>query len=148
MNEDQGHPTRDELLVMAYVDDELASEARAELEARLASEPALALQVAEYQRLELSARHAAPPEPADHEWQRMRDDDGRRALLGLGWVAMFAGGVGLVGWLALQIYKSDLGRGGKWTLSLLLVGFTVLLLVKLRDRMRLLPYDPYTEVER
>ena len=148
MTRDQEHPSRDELLVMAYVDDELTSEARAELEARLSSEPALALQVAEYQRLEVAARHCAPPEPADHEWRRMQDDDGRRALLGLGWVAMFAGGVGLVGWLSLQIYKSDLGRGGKWTMSLLLVGFTVLLLVKLRDRLRLLPYDPYTEVER
>jgi anti-sigma factor RsiW len=148
MTDSQGHPTRDELLVMAYVDDELSSEARAELEARLPSEPELALQVAQYQRLELSSRQAAPPEPADHEWQRMRDDDGRRALLALGWVAMFAGGVGLIGWLSLEVYRSDLGKAGKWALSALLVGSTVLLLVKLRDRLRLLPYDPYTEVER
>ncbi|MCB9915340.1 MAG: hypothetical protein H6828_09345 [Planctomycetes bacterium] len=145
---DRGHPSRDELLAMAYVDDELTPDARAEFQARLGREPALALRVAEYQRLELVARQCAPPEPADYEWARLRDDDGRRALLGLGLIALFCGGVGVIGWLSLEVYKSDMGTGGKAALALVLVGATAVFLVKLRDRMRLLPYDPYTEVQR
>jgi ferric-dicitrate binding protein FerR (iron transport regulator) len=148
MSAEKGHPSRDDLLVMAFVDDELVDEVREEFQARLARDPELARQVSEYQRLDVVARQCAPPEPADYEWARMQDDDGRRALLGLGWIAMFMGGVGLIGWLSLEVYKSDVSSGGKYALSALLVGFTILLMVKLRDRMRLLPYDPYTEVKR
>lgn len=142
------HPGRDELLAMAYADNELEDGVRATFEARLANEPELALRVAEYRRLEVAARAISPPEPADYEWMRLEGDDGRRALLGLGWIALFCGAVGLIGWLALLIKQSELSGLGKASLSLLLVGFTVLVLVKLRDRMRLLPYDPYTEVKR
>ena len=39
------HPSRDELLAMAYVDDELDPAERARFEARLADEPRLALRV-------------------------------------------------------------------------------------------------------
>ncbi len=148
MAHENEHPSRDELLVMAYVDHELADEVREQFMARLAQEPQLALQVAEYQRLEMVARQCAPPEPADYEWHRIKGEDGRRALLGLGWIFAFSGSVGFIGWLSLEIHKSDMGPLGKYTLAALLVGFTVLVLVKLRDRMRLLPYDPYTEVKR
>lgn len=148
MNTDNEHPSRDDLLVMAYVDDELVDDVRAEFQARLASDPELAKQVAEYQRLELVARQCAAPEPADHEWARMQADDGRRALLGLGWVFLFCGSVIFIGWLSLELFMSDMAFGGKCALSALIAGFTILLLIKLRDRMRLLPYDPYTEVKR
>ncbi len=56
--------------------------------------------------------------------------------------------LGFVGWLALLIKQADLPLGGKLALSALLAGFTILLLIKLRDRLRLLPYDAYTEVKR
>ena len=42
MDTGRDHPQRDELLCMAYVDDELAPDARKELERRMAGEPALA----------------------------------------------------------------------------------------------------------
>ena len=67
-------PSRDELLAMAYVDGELAPDAAAEFEGRLADEAHLGLHVAEFKKLELMARQLAPPEPADHEWLRLGRD--------------------------------------------------------------------------
>lgn len=148
MSSDKGHPTRDELLVMAYVDDELTPEIRAELEARLANEPLLARQVVEYQRLEILSRQSAPPEPADHEWARLEQGGVRRGASGLGWTLLCVGGVGLIGYGAYQVYESEMGMTGKVLCSSLLVGFLLLLVVRLRDRMHILPFDPYTEVRR
>ena len=148
MSSDQGHPTRDELLVMAYVDDELAPEIRAEFESRLANEPQLTRQIVEYQKLEILARQCTPPEPADHEWARLERDGVRRGAGGLGWTLLSVGGIGLIGYAIFQIYHSEMSVTGKVLCSSLLAGFLLLLLVKLRDRLRIIPFDPYTEVRR
>ena len=67
-------PTRDELLAMAFFDGELAPEARAEFEARLADDADLRRQVAELKELDVLARNAAPREPMDHEWAALERD--------------------------------------------------------------------------
>lgn len=148
MTTQKGHPSRDELLVMAYVDDQLAPEAREELEGRLSAEPELRRMVVEYRKLELLARRCAPPEPADHEWRALEDELLRRGGVGLGLGLLLAGGIGLLGWAAYAILRSELDPLAKLCLGALLGGFTLLLVLKLRDRLRLYPYDPYTEVER
>jgi anti-sigma factor RsiW len=141
-------PTRDELLAMAYADGELSDAGRAEFEARLAHEPLLRREVAELQRLALIARRCAPPEPKDHEWRRLEGEalygGGRRLALGLlagGALTGVAGG----GW---ALFSAGLPAWVEVGAALLLAGFVVLLLVAVRGRLRTLPYDPYTEVER
>ena len=148
MSTEKGHPTRDELLIMAYVDDELAAGARDDFQARLATEPELLRQVVEYQKLEILARQMAPPEPQDYEWERLTEAGWHKAGQGLGWILLFSGSIGLVGWMALLVYQADMPLAGKAGLGALLAGFTCLLLLRLRVRLRLLPYDPYTEVKR
>ena len=59
------HPSRDELLAMAYVDDQLDPAAKAEFEGRLSREEALREEVTSLRRLDLIARTAAPPENID-----------------------------------------------------------------------------------
>ncbi len=143
------HPTRDELLAMAYVDDELAPEARAEFEARLAREPELALAVARYQRLEVVARSIAPAEPADHEWERLRRDPVQRAGLGLGWTLFVLGSLIVAGWVFVELWRAeDLGWPFKLAIALAAAGALLLLGLTVRARLRTLPYDPYTEVKR
>lgn len=142
------HPTRDELLAMAYVDGELERGAQAEFHARVAREPALARLVVEYQRIELAARQAAPPEPMDHEWRRLSEDGVQQAGLGAGWFLLAAGGIGLAGWVSFEVLRSDLPALVKLLLAALALGFTILFLLTLRGRLRTLPYDPYTKVER
>ena len=143
-----GHPSRDELLVMAYVDGELADDQRATFETRLADEPELVRQVAAYRKLEVLARHVAPPEPADHEWKRIRAEPVRRAGVGLGWL-LLAGGAFLVGvWILVEVVRSDATALQKFAVCAPVGGFLLLLLLRLRDRVRLYPLDPYTEVHR
>lgn len=148
MTSPTGHPTRDELLAMAYADGELSAEAQLELEQRLPREPALGLLVAQYRRLALVARRVAPPEPMDHEWKRLERDVAQRASQGLGLALLFVGGLGLVGFAAYHVWASDAPALLKAILGALLAGFALLFLGTLRARLRTLPYDPYTEVER
>ena len=142
-------PTSDQLAAMAYVDGELAPQACRELEARLASSPMLAREVAELQRLAVLARLAAPPEPMDSEWQRIRLDPLQRAALPLGWLTF---GLGLAGLalVSLWLFLSDpaVPSALRWLGGLAALGLGVLFASVLRNRLRTLPFDPYRDVER
>ncbi|HIG12704.1 MAG: hypothetical protein ABGY71_13680 [bacterium] len=148
MTTTRGHPSRDDLLVMAYVDGELAAEDREPFEERLASEEHLAREVAGYRRLAAVTRQCAPPEPGDHEWNRLQGDSTRRLLLWLGWALAVAGGVGFCAWTAFEVYRSDMALGGKLALGAVCSGLLLLLLIKWRDSRRLSPFDSYTDVQR
>ena len=134
---------------MAFVDDELEPAAAAAFALRLTTEPALAREVAELRGLAVAARQMAPPEPADHEWQRLEQEGAHRMGLGLGLSAMFVGGMILVGWAVLWVRQSESLPGPvRWGLYLLILGGTLLFLTALRARLRTLPLDPYTHVRR
>ena len=134
---------------MAFVDGELEPAAHAAFAARLATKPTLAREVAELRGLAIAAREMAPPEPADHEWQRLRGEDAHRLGLGLGISALFVGGLVLVGWAVLWVRQSEALPGPvRWALYLIIFGGTVLFLTVLRARLRTLPLDPYTHVRR
>ena len=141
-------PSLDELLAMAYVDDELTAEARAQVDQRMEDEPALALAVARYRRLEVLARQVAPPEPMDHEWRRLRRDPVHRAGHGIGWVLLALGAVALAGWCLFELVRADLELVPKLACLGVVAGVLLLFLATLRARLRTLPFDPYVEVER
>ena len=149
MTQEKREPTRDELLAMAYVDGELADDARTEFEARLASEPALLREVAELKKLEVIARQTAPPEPIDHEWKRLEKEVVHAGGHFLGFLLAALGTLGLAGWGMLEVFRDDeLTLVPKLLIGMTIGGFAVLFLVILRARLRTLPYDPYTEVQR
>jgi hypothetical protein len=56
--------------------------------------------------------------------------------------------IGAVGWGAWALATSDEPLALKLVLGALLAGGFMLLLATLRARLRTLPYDPYTEIER
>jgi anti-sigma factor RsiW len=133
---------------MAYVDGELAPEPRTAFEARLAQEPALRREVSELRKLELIARAAAPREPLDHEWAALARDPLQRGTLALGWILLGLGALGLAGYLVFVLCTCALPLALKLLLGALLAGGALLLAATLRARLRTLPHDPYTEVER
>jgi anti-sigma factor RsiW len=142
-------PTRDQLLAMAYVDGELAEAERRAFEARLAREPALGHEIAEYQGLALLARQMAPKEPADYEWDRLRLDLAQKSGALVAWILIAAGTTGLFGWAVVAVVSADdLGLAAKALIGALLFGLLLLFLLVLRARLRLLPHDPYTKVLR
>jgi anti-sigma factor RsiW len=144
----ESHPTRDELLVMAYVDDELAEDQRQLLQERLAKEPELAQQVAVYQKLAILANQMAPPEPHDLEWNRLKSDPVHQGTVGLGWILLAGGLIALFALLMALVIDSELSSLIKVLLIAPISGFLLLTLVRLRDRIKLAPFDPYTEVKR
>lgn len=141
-------PSRDQLLAMAYADGELAGDERARFEARLAAEPLLAQEVAEYRSIELLAREMAPPEPADHEWARLELDPLYRAGSQLGTFLLGAGALGLALWGVYEIARGDMELIPKVCSLALVVGFATLLLTTVQGRLRVLPLDPYRKVQR
>ncbi len=141
-------PTREELLAMAYADGELDSDARRAFETRQASDRDLARQVAEYHSLALVAREMAAPEPADHEWRRLETDLLHQASGGLGWLMLAVGGTGLAGWCIWDLANASMEILPKILCLSLVGGGLLLLLTTLRARLRVLPYDPYTKVNR
>jgi anti-sigma factor RsiW len=148
MSERERHPTRDQLLAMAYVDDELEEEARQELDQRMANEPELRREVAELQALNVIARRIAPPEPMDHEWAELEREPLQRGAGWLGMALVLVGTVGVGGWTIFEIVASDLPLFPKVSVTALLAGLFLLLATVLRGRLRTLPFDPYTKVKR
>lgn len=148
MNASEREPSREELEAMAYADGELEGPARAAFESRLAQRPDLVREVARHQRLNVLARHAAPPEPMDHEWRRLARDPFQRALLVVGWVLGICGALLLVGWSLHGLFTSELALFVKLALAALGLGFLALVLAVLRGRLLTRPYDPYTEIQR
>jgi anti-sigma factor RsiW len=141
-------PSADELLAMAYADGELAPGERARFEERLRAEPELAREVSELRRLELLARQAAPPEPMDHEWQRLARSSAQRGLRGAGWLFLGAGVLGLVAWGLWRLECSEAPWLPKLLVPLALLGALLLVTAAVRARRRTLRYDPYRDVKR
>jgi anti-sigma factor RsiW len=141
-------PTRDELLAMAYVDDELERGAREEFERRLAAEPVLRREVSALRRLEVLARSAAPPEIEDHEWAALARDPAQRGTLAAGWILAVLGLCGLAGYGLYALGASVAPLVVKLFLGAFLLGGTALFLAVLRARLRILPHDPYRDVQR
>jgi anti-sigma factor RsiW len=141
-------PTRDQLQAMAYVDGELAQAERLTFEALLATRRDLQLEVAQLRKLEVLARSAAAPEPIDHEWKRLQREPLQRGSIGLGFAALGFGALGLTLFAGYSVFTSHLQLLPKQFLGALCVGVLLLFLATLRGRLRTLPFDPYTEIER
>ena len=141
-------PSRDELLAMAYVDGELDEAARQSFEVQLTESESLRLEVVELRKLGILARSMAAPEPIDLEWRRLALDPLQRTSTVMGFAALAVGATGLAGWVGWMVWSSALPTTPKALLAVLCLGALVLFLVTLRGRLRTLPYDPYTEIER
>jgi anti-sigma factor RsiW len=148
MSPEERTPADDEMLAMAYADGELSGSVREEFEARLGREPLLAREVAAQQGLYLLARHAAGPEPMDHEWSRIERSGLQRAGLGLSWTLVVIGSLALCSWAIVEELRSHLPLLPKISIAMLTAGLAGLFLLTLKNRLRTLPYDPYTQVKR
>ncbi len=148
MTSAEREPTREELLAMAYADGELALGERRAFEQLLAERPDLSRDVVRYQRLQVLAREAAPPEPMDHEWRRLGRDPRQRALVFLGWALACLGSLCLLGWAGWALATSDLALWPKLGLAAVLLGTALLLAAAVRARLRTRPFDPYLEIRR
>ncbi len=148
MKHDSDELEKDQMLAMAYVDGELDAAELRRFESRLAVEPALAKEIAELRELALLSRRTVPPEPEDREWQRLGRDPLHRKGLRLGlWLCVLA-----VAGFAAALGVTVLDSGEHWTMQLFLLsgtaGVCLVTLLTLRERLAVLPHDPYRKVHR
>lgn len=148
MSTEERPPGPDELLAMAYVDDELEPRARQAFEARLATEPALLREVAALRELELLARNAVPPEPMDFAMRRLERELVQRAGWRVGWTVLSIAVLGVVGLALWSVVRAELPLYARVLLLALLGSLLLLFGLTLRARLRTLPYDPYREIQR
>jgi hypothetical protein len=142
------HPSRDELLAMAYVDDQLDPAAKAEFEGGLSREEALREEVTALRRLDLIARTAAPPENIDIAWKEVDESPSQTSLIGLGWVATVLGAIGMAAIGIQLITQARIPLWERASIVFLVSGLTVLFLAIARRRWRTRHMDPYTSVKR
>ena len=144
----QREPSAEDLRVMAYVDGELGAEERLEFEHSLAGRADLRREIARLERLNVLARHAAGPEPLDHEWRALAREPLQRAGFGFGFVLVCAGALALGAGLLMLTWTSSVNLALKLAASALALGHAVLFLATLRARLRTRHLDPYTDIER
>ncbi len=148
MKHESDEPEKDQMLAMAYVDGELEVTERRRFESRLAVEPGLEKEVAELREFALLARRTIPPEPEDREWQKLGQDPLHRRGLRLGlWLCILA-----VAGFAAALGDSVLSSSEHWAMQLFLLsgaaGVCLVTLLTLRERLAVLPHDPYRKVHR
>ena len=151
MNENKikPEPTEDELLAMAYADGELEPEARREAAKRIAEDDAFALRVAHYQRLDVTTRTAISHEPQDTARAELPREPLQRATISLGWMSATVGFIAFYAWVFYEILQNEEMSGAPKVFLLCAAGGLFLLFLSvLRGRLRELPYDPYTDIER
>ena len=142
-------PSQDELLAMAYADGELNEEARRDAAQRIADDEAFALRVAHYQRLDVATRTATPPEPQDTAHAKLSAEPTQKAALGLGWFALVVGFFGFYAWAFYEMIRDpELETLPKVLILGGIGGFLLLFLAVLRNRLREIPHDPYTKIQR
>lgn len=142
-------PTEDELLAMAYADGELDPDARRDAAQRIATEEDFALRVAHYQRLDVTTRTAIPHEPQDTARAALAAEPLQRATISLGWMTATFGFIAFYAWVFYEILQNEEMSGGPKVFLLSATGGLFLLFLSvLRGRLRELPYDPYTDIER
>ncbi|MBI5851485.1 MAG: hypothetical protein HZB39_10755 [Planctomycetes bacterium] len=90
-------------LMMAYVDDELAPEARMRFEAMMAGDPDLAAEVADHRAMLDLGRAAVALEPTERELRRFWSRFHNRAEWRLGWSLFLAGLAVLAGFCVYEI---------------------------------------------
>ncbi len=140
--------TETQQLLMTYIDDEMDRSQRTTFEKRLADDPELAAEAAEYRELMDMTQSRAVIEPTEQEMRRFWSRFYNRAEWRLGWVLLLAGLLIMVGEGIYLLLTSETGWHIKVAAISTLVGIVVLLWNTVRLKIRTSRFDRYRGVMR
>lgn len=140
--------TETQQLLMAYVDDEMDSSQRAAFEARLAEEPDLAAEAAQYRELMDMTQSMAVIEPTEREMRRFWNRFYNRAEWRIGWILFLVGLLVLLGEGLYFLITSPIDWHIKAATISAAVGLAVLLWNTVRLKIRTSRFDRYRGVMR
>ena len=138
-------PTQERL--MAYVDDEMPAQERVAFEKKLAEDPELAAEVAEFTCLADFTRSMTLAEPSDREMQRFWRNFYNRSEWQIGWILIILGGTALAGYGLFELMQLE-----SWVVKgsalAIIVGGGLLLWNTIRQKLRTHRFDRYRGVMR
>jgi anti-sigma factor RsiW len=135
-------------LMMAALDDELDAAGRRELDALLATNPALQDEFARFKRVKEVTSMMTLRQPSEEVWDGYWKSVTRRAERSVAWMLIGLGSILLAGWLLWQavdglLRDTDTPVLVRAALAALLAGGLVLLGSVVRERLFTRRHDPY-----
>ncbi len=140
--------TEEQARSMAYIDDELDGEERAEFERLLAEDPELASEVTAHQSLLHLTSSMALLEPGDHEIRRFWSQFYNRSEWRIGWFLLVLGVVTLVSFGIFELLISEIHLIIKAAVLSALAGGCLVLWSAVRLKLRTARFDRYRGVMR
>jgi anti-sigma factor RsiW len=141
-------PDRYRLLMMGYIDDELALDERREFVARCFEDEALARELAEQLRIARLAASVRFREPSDAEYERAIRGVVHRCARQIGAALMLLGALSLGGLSLLWFARTSMPLEWKLATAAVLTGFLVYAGAELQARRRVLRLDRYQGISR
>ncbi len=140
-------------LMMAALDDELASGQREELDRLLAEEPALRNEWDRLHEVKEVTDAMSLRRPPEETWEQYFESVYNRAERGFAWILLSMGAIVMTGW-ALWVGleelwgTADMPTYVKIAIYAMLLGLAVLLLSVIREKLFVRKTDPYKEIQR
>jgi len=143
-------PSEMQLLLMAYLDEELDAADRARVEAAIARDPALRQEFVELQRLQKLTDAAGLDARSDADVERFWGSVYNRLERHAAWMLILLGAAGVASGVAYLIFTAHgLPRILKLAAACAAVGGLLLIWSVWRERLKVLPHDRYSrEVRR
>jgi ferric-dicitrate binding protein FerR (iron transport regulator) len=140
-------------LMMGSLDDELSRQEQAELARVLDSDPALAAEWKQLQRVREVTRGMALQRPPNEVWDSYWTGVYRRLERGIGWILLSVGAIILISWGVWQGIQDLLDDATtpiviKLGVLAVIVGLVVLFISVIREKLIVRQSDPYKDVER
>lgn len=149
MSDSDAPLTQPQMQLMAYIDDEMTAQERADFEKQLSEDTALAAEVAEFRSIEDITKALQVAEPTDHEMRRFWESFYNRSEWQLGWVLFIGGMVILTGWgLIVLLQHPVIPTVVKAGCVTALTGGSILFWNVLRMKIRTHRFDRYRGVMR
>jgi len=151
MNDDnEKNPCEEyQILMMGYIDNELGPEDEKRFKAHAYQCEICAKELTQYQKLASLTNSLQLKEPADYEWERIYCSIFYKMENRFGWTMVILGVLIIFGWLLYEILMGwEMQTSLRIGIVAAVVGFVVLLLSALRQRLRIKKYERYEAVKR
>jgi hypothetical protein len=137
------------ILMMGFIDGELDRDEEKRFKDHAYQCPSCAEELTKYQKLAALTDSLKLKEPADYEWERIYGSLTYKIESGFGWFMVIGGIVIVLAYLLYElIMEWEVAAWLRVGIVMAFVGFAVLLVSALRQRIRIKKYERYETVKR
>ena len=138
-----------QILMMGFIDGELGAEDEARFKEHVYQCPVCAEELTGYQKLAELTNSIKLKEPADYEWERIYESLFYKIETRCGWFFVIAGVLTVLGYLLYELCMEwQIGAGLRIGIVMAFVGFVLLMVSTIRQRLRIKKYERYEAVKR